>query len=87
MKLSIAFLAVAVGLCKLFFLWFLTAKIGDYLKITGAAAIVERQPEIQLIENGFEGTCTTSRYWDCCKPTCGWIGNDDTTIGKRKTFF
>lgn len=22
--------------------------------------------------NGFEGSTRTSRYWDCCKPSCAW---------------
>nr|AEE61695.1 unknown [Dendroctonus ponderosae] len=49
-----------------------------------AAAIVERQPEIIRVKNGYSGECTTSRYWDCCKPTCAWKGNTDTDIGPIK---
>ncbi|CAG9761407.1 unnamed protein product [Ceutorhynchus assimilis] len=46
-----------------------------------AAAIIEHQPEIEFVEGGFRGSCTTSRYWDCCKPTCSWKGNTHTNFG------
>ncbi|CAG9761409.1 unnamed protein product [Ceutorhynchus assimilis] len=45
------------------------------------AATIENQPEIKFVKDGFNGSCTTSRYWDCCKPTCSWKGNTDTCIG------
>ncbi|KAJ8922214.1 hypothetical protein NQ315_004151 [Exocentrus adspersus] len=27
------------------------------------------------LENGITGTGKTTRYWDCCKPSCGWAEN------------
>ncbi|KAJ8982524.1 hypothetical protein NQ317_018565 [Molorchus minor] len=31
--------------------------------------------DIVVIEGGLSGTGTTTRYWDCCKPSCAWIEN------------
>nr|ADU33286.1 endo-beta-1,4-glucanase [Chrysomela tremula] len=33
--------------------------------------------EIILKQGGLSGTGTTTRYWDCCKPTCAWPGHVD----------
>jgi len=30
---------------------------------------------LKVIPEGASGTGTTTRYWDCCKPSCGWIEN------------
>ncbi|CAG9862505.1 unnamed protein product [Phyllotreta striolata] len=30
---------------------------------------------IEEVAGGLTGTGTTSRYWDCCKPTCSWPGH------------
>ncbi|CAG9830082.1 unnamed protein product [Diabrotica balteata] len=30
---------------------------------------------IEKIPGGLSGSGTTTRYWDCCKPTCSWPGN------------
>ncbi|XP_057655343.1 endoglucanase-like [Diorhabda carinulata] len=30
---------------------------------------------VETIPGGLSGTGTTTRYWDCCKPTCAWPGN------------
>ncbi|CAG9858131.1 unnamed protein product [Phyllotreta striolata] len=30
---------------------------------------------IKKITGGVSGTGNSSRYWDCCKPTCSWPGN------------
>ncbi|XP_050293347.1 endoglucanase-like [Anthonomus grandis grandis] len=50
-----------------------------------AGATIEKQPEIKFIKGGYSGSCTTSRYWDCCKPTCSWSGNTDTSVGPVKS--
>ncbi|KAG5878796.1 hypothetical protein JTB14_026060 [Gonioctena quinquepunctata] len=31
--------------------------------------------DIRAIPGGVSGVGTTTRYWDCCKPTCAWPGN------------
>ncbi|KAL1517951.1 hypothetical protein ABEB36_001647 [Hypothenemus hampei] len=49
------------------------------------AASIEPQPEVKFVEAGYSGDCTTSRYWDCCKPTCSWVGNTDTSVGPVKS--
>ncbi|XP_050293227.1 endoglucanase-like isoform X2 [Anthonomus grandis grandis] len=50
-----------------------------------ASGIAEEQVEIEIIKGGYSGETTTSRYWDCCKPTCGWSGNTDTKVGPVKS--
>ncbi|XP_023016321.1 endoglucanase [Leptinotarsa decemlineata] len=35
----------------------------------------EEHHHIKIIEGGIHGPATTTRYWDCCKPTCSWPGN------------
>ncbi|XP_060528482.1 endoglucanase-like [Cylas formicarius] len=30
-------------------------------------------PEIVPVPGGLNGTGITTRYWDCCKPSCGWF--------------
>ncbi|KAH1004163.1 hypothetical protein HUJ04_003960 [Dendroctonus ponderosae] len=80
MKYGVALLSVAISLFEIWKKYL----VNGYLCV-GAAGIVERQPEIQFVENGFSGECTTSRYWDCCKPTCSWVGNTDTSIGPVKS--
>ncbi|CAG9862503.1 unnamed protein product [Phyllotreta striolata] len=32
-------------------------------------------PEIKYIVGGKSGTGKTTRYWDCCKPSCSWKEN------------
>jgi hypothetical protein len=31
------------------------------------------------IRNGRSGTGVTTRYWDCCKPSCSWSGKADVS--------
>lgn len=31
--------------------------------------------DIIPLEDGLTGNGTTTRYWDCCKPSCSWVGN------------
>ncbi|CAH1115094.1 unnamed protein product [Psylliodes chrysocephalus] len=40
-----------------------------------AFGVLEEIEEIRPVVGGISGTGTTSRYWDCCKPTCAWPGN------------
>ncbi|KAG5870282.1 hypothetical protein JTB14_010131 [Gonioctena quinquepunctata] len=35
----------------------------------------EPTPNIIPIEGGANGTGRTTRYWDCCKPSCSWSEN------------
>ncbi|XP_023029507.2 endoglucanase isoform X1 [Leptinotarsa decemlineata] len=35
----------------------------------------EPSPEIIPIPGGKQGTGVTTRFWDCCKPSCSWRGN------------
>ncbi|XP_057655148.1 endoglucanase-like [Diorhabda carinulata] len=39
---------------------------------------VAYSPEIKKIPNGKSGYGTTTRYWDCCKPSCSWKENINT---------
>ncbi|CAG9767612.1 unnamed protein product [Ceutorhynchus assimilis] len=34
--------------------------------------LAETSPEIVPIPGGISGTGITTRYWDCCKPSCAW---------------
>ncbi|CAG9829972.1 unnamed protein product [Diabrotica balteata] len=42
------------------------------------ASPLEQSPEIEIIEKGISGQGTTTRYWDCCKPSCSWKANIKT---------
>ncbi|KAG5869127.1 hypothetical protein JTB14_023937 [Gonioctena quinquepunctata] len=42
------------------------------------SVIIEPAPTIVPIEGGMNGTGITTRYWDCCKPSCSWTGNIHT---------
>lgn len=33
------------------------------------------------VQAGASGTGTTTRYWDCCKPSCAWSGKADLLSG------
>ncbi|KAG5878795.1 hypothetical protein JTB14_026059 [Gonioctena quinquepunctata] len=33
---------------------------------------------ITPVKGGLSGTGTTTRYWDCCKPSCAWVENIKT---------
>ncbi|XP_060524586.1 endoglucanase-like [Cylas formicarius] len=33
----------------------------------------QSSPEIVPVNGGVSGNGTTTRYWDCCKPSCGWL--------------
>ncbi|KAI9024662.1 endo-glucanase RCE3 [Hyaloraphidium curvatum] len=35
------------------------------------------------VPGGFSGNGWTTRYWDCCKPSCAWPGNTGLGIGSR----
>ena len=39
--------------------------------------------QLEYLPNGRSGTGTTTRYWDCCKPSCGWAGNGVDKAGKN----
>ena len=30
------------------------------------------EPELKIVENGHHGRSSTTRYWDCSRPTCSW---------------
>ncbi|KXS15255.1 glycoside hydrolase family 45 protein [Gonapodya prolifera JEL478] len=36
-----------------------------------------------VVAGGRSGTATTTRYWDCCKPSCGWSSNTGLGVGAR----
>lgn len=38
------------------------------------AALTSTRADLNLerVENGLSGTGVTTRYWDCCKPSCSW---------------
>ncbi|XP_023029506.1 endoglucanase [Leptinotarsa decemlineata] len=39
------------------------------------AGTIDYYPNVEVIEGGISGDAITTRYWDCCKPSCGWRGN------------
>lgn len=42
-------------------------------------------PKIVPIKDGVSGEAGSSRYWDCCKPSCAWKDNIDKSIDKPVT--
>ncbi|CAG9829869.1 unnamed protein product [Diabrotica balteata] len=42
------------------------------------AITTEDSPDIIPIPDGLSGKGITTRYWDCCKPSCAWVDNIDT---------
>lgn len=36
------------------------------------SASAEISPDIVPVPDGISGDGITTRYWDCCKPSCGW---------------
>ncbi|XP_050498803.1 endoglucanase-like isoform X2 [Diabrotica virgifera virgifera] len=38
----------------------------------------EVSPDIIAVPNGLSGKGITTRYWDCCKPSCAWADNVNT---------
>ncbi|KAJ8982525.1 hypothetical protein NQ317_018566 [Molorchus minor] len=47
----------------------------EIIDASGFHACFGRDIHIVPIVGGFNGTATTTRYWDCCKPSCSWEGN------------
>lgn len=37
-------------------------------------SVVVSGPTATPISGGVSGTGKTTRYWDCCKPSCAWTG-------------
>ena len=38
------------------------------------APVAAATTEIEPIAGGMKGSAATTRYWDCCKPSCSWEG-------------
>ncbi len=38
-------------------------------------------PSFLHVQAGASGTGTTTRYWDCCKPSCAWSGKTTLVAG------
>lgn len=36
-----------------------------------------------IIKGGATGSSQATRYWDCCKPSCGWNGKAKVTAPVR----
>ena len=47
-----------------------------YLRVCAIVALLGTSA---TVSNAASGTGTTTRYWDCCKPSCAW--NDLSTLG------
>lgn len=45
----------------------------------------DSSPEIIPIPGGVSGDGITTRYWDCCKPSCAWHENINQTIKRPVT--
>lgn len=53
------------------------------LSTTSLLAIV---PYILQVSAQASGTGTTTRYWDCCKPSCGWPGKATLASGSNPAY-
>nr|CCJ09455.1 glycoside hydrolase family 45 protein [Phaedon cochleariae] len=49
--------------------------ISSLVLLAAATCAGEPSPQIIPIPGGLTGNGPTTRYWDCCKPTCAWPGN------------
>ncbi|CAH1154983.1 unnamed protein product [Phaedon cochleariae] len=45
---------------------------------SGSLAAADASHEIVPVNGGLSGYGTTTRYWDCCKPSCAWKENIKT---------
>ncbi|XP_060528720.1 endoglucanase-like [Cylas formicarius] len=43
-----------------------------YLLVLCSFSNGQSSPEIVPVQRGFSGSGVTTRYWDCCKPSCAW---------------
>ncbi|XP_060522949.1 endoglucanase-like [Cylas formicarius] len=43
-------------------------------------AVVNADGDFTPIPGGLSGSGTTTRYWDCCKPSCAWVENLPASI-------
>ncbi|ENN70547.1 endoglucanase [Dendroctonus ponderosae] len=51
-------------------------KLSAVLLVLAVSAYVGAQElDIIPVVGGLSGSGTTTRYWDCCKPSCSWEGN------------
>ncbi|XP_050498802.1 endoglucanase-like isoform X1 [Diabrotica virgifera virgifera] len=46
--------------------------------ISSTSIKAEVSPDIIAVPNGLSGKGITTRYWDCCKPSCAWADNVNT---------
>lgn len=46
---------------------------------SSSAASSDNELVFTPISGGFSGTGVTTRYWDCCKPSCAWSGKADVS--------
>ncbi|KAJ8922215.1 hypothetical protein NQ315_004152 [Exocentrus adspersus] len=45
------------------------------LAVLYTAVSAEKHIHLERIPHGLSGEGRTTRYWDCCKPSCGWSDN------------
>ncbi|XP_030751361.1 endoglucanase-like [Sitophilus oryzae] len=48
------------------------------LFLAAATVVQARDIHLQQVVGGVSGSGTTTRYWDCCKPSCAWKENVET---------
>ena len=48
-----------------------------------ALAVITLLASSATVSSAASGTGTTTRYWDCCKPSCAW--NDLSTLGIKSS--
>ncbi|CAH1115090.1 unnamed protein product [Psylliodes chrysocephalus] len=51
---------------------------GAVILFAVVAAALAKDLQFKPIAGGLSGTGTTTRYWDCCKPSCSWKENIKT---------
>jgi len=52
------------------------------IALAAATYVVAKDIDVVPTPNGLKGSGSTTRYWDCCKPSCAWAGNLN---GTKKT--
>ncbi|KAJ8978007.1 hypothetical protein NQ317_004552 [Molorchus minor] len=60
------------------FLIVLTALVASFGASLGDIDYTNENIAIEVVSGGVSGSGYNTGYWDCCKPSCAWIGNSLT---------
>ncbi|KAG1474492.1 hypothetical protein G6F56_000331 [Rhizopus delemar] len=56
-----------------------TLSASALLAIATSVDVVSAAHRYSTVKGGASGSAQATRYWDCCKPSCGWNGKADVT--------